>query len=218
GAARHPGGDADPSVEAAARDRSERRARRQDAGAAVDGDLLPAATAAARYQRHVGAHPPAAVDGAAIAADHPLLAFLDVFVLHVRAGRVVGKTLAGGAVDLDEAPARRHRELDRALALERPGYELLEDRAAERAAVGARAEAARGVVADETACGDAGAVADEPDVLRLVAGAGLAGEVEAEPVDGGCAGAAADRALKHGGDLVGGDRVHDPFGGGADHR
>src|SRR5690606_19824603 len=125
---------------------------------------------------------------------------------------------AGGAVDRDEAAARRHRELDRALALERPGPELLEDRVAERAAVGAPAEAARGAVADEAACGAAGAVADEPDVRRPVAGASLAGEVEAEPADGGGAGAAADRALKHGGDLVGGDRVHDPFGGGADHR
>ena len=63
-----------------------------------------------------------------------------------------------------------------------------------------------------------GRVADVPDVLGLVGGAGLAGEVEAELADGGGAGAAGDRALQHGGDLVGGDRVHHPLGVGVHER
>ena len=78
--------------------------------------------------------------------------------------------------------------------------------AASCAAGRASAEMARLVVADIDADRDVGREADEPDVLLVVGGAGLAGDRLADLAQHG-RGAALHDAFHHRGDLVGGHRI-----------
>src|SRR5690606_8140550 len=114
--------------------------RGQGAGFAADLDALDLGLADSLVERHVGAEPPAAVHHLAIAADHSVLAVLDVFDLDMRAGRAVGQALAGVAVDANEMPARGRWPARRPLAGHRRLHEFGEDRCAERAAEGRRTE------------------------------------------------------------------------------
>src|SRR4051812_22023328 len=66
----------------------------------------------------------------------------------------------------------------------------------------ALAEVARLVVADIDADGDVRREADEPGVLFVVGGAGLAGDRLADFLEDGC-GTSLHHALHHGGDLIG---------------
>ena len=68
------------------------------------------------------------------------------------------------------------------------------------------AHVAGGVEADIDADGELGGETDEPGVLVVVRGAGLAGDRTAELLGAG-SGAALHHALHHRGDLVGGHRV-----------
>src|SRR3546814_12216488 len=105
------------------------------------------------------------------------------------------RQFAGAGVDAHQPYARRHAELDRRLALQRGAHEFLEDRHRDGGTLFVLAEAFRRVVAGEDADREVGAEADEPGVVAVVGGAGLAGERDAEFADA-PAGAALPAALE----------------------
>ena len=83
---------------------------------------------------------------------------------------------AGLGVDADQLDAGGHLERNRRLVGERELEEVLDDRRGEMAAGGALAEIARLVVADIDADREVRREADEPGVLFVVGGSGLAGD------------------------------------------
>ena len=84
--------------------------------------------------------------------------------------------LAGRQIDAHQADAGRHAERHIGLVLQRLHHEVAEDRRDDGPARRLVAERARLVVADIEADGEIGREADEPGVVAIVGGAGLAGE------------------------------------------
>ncbi len=118
---------------------------------------------------------------------------------------------AGGEVDADQLDARRHAERRRRLVLQRLLQEVQGDGAREAAAGRPVAQRARLVVADVDAHREVGGEAHEPRILRVVGGAGLAGERLADLLqDRGRA--PLDDALHDRDHLVGGERIEHLLG------
>ena len=105
--------------------------------------------------------------------------------------------------------ARWNLEGGPAVFLDRLLHEGLEDRNAESTTESALAQRARLVIAHVAARDDIGGEADEPHVLGIVGGTGLARnrhrQMDAR------ARAALDHTFHHRGQVIGGDRIHDPF-------
>src|SRR6201999_2519973 len=93
-----------------------------------------------------------------------------------RALRIGTGARAGLEIDADELDAGRHAERHRRFVGERDLQEVLDDRGRENAAGHAAAERARLVVTDIDAGDDVGRETDEPRILEVVRGAGLAGD------------------------------------------
>src|SRR6516165_6636402 len=147
----------------------------------------------------------ASTTAAAIAVGRPRPGFER---LHDRARP--GRAHAAMDIDRNEFDARRNAEGRVGRVLERHFHEIAEDRRGVERGLRAAAERTRLVVAHEHAEREVRRIADEPEVLCVVGGAGLAGKVLADFLDRD-AGAALDNALQNGGDLIGGERIDHAF-------
>src|SRR6266566_1985712 len=182
----------------------------------VDGSVKPTGSRTDRpvgFRRHpariVGADRPAvgigeADDGIAVRRSGARLErFDDDFSAPAGAGAQPGLR-----IDADQLDAGRRREIHARLVDQRHLQEVLDDGGGKMTARRAAREMPRLVIADVHADGQVRGVADEPRILLVIGGAGLAGNRLPDLLDH-RRGATLDHALEHPGDLEGGHRIED---------